>query len=115
MKHKDSDILANAGKRAHENAVSKGFWERGAEDAFQLVNQIAHMHAECSELMECVVRDPHAPGTRVPEITEEAEQCADLFLRLVDYCYARGIDLKHAAQLKHKYNEGRPHKHGKKV
>jgi NTP pyrophosphatase (non-canonical NTP hydrolase) len=110
-----TDILHNAGARAHELASRNGFWDGDKTDPTFLASKICLMHQELSELLEAVRKDPNAPCEKVPELTVEQEEVADLFLRLVDYCHARGIDLKTAAQLKHKFNESRPYKHGKRI
>lgn len=98
---------------ADENARAKGF-------THDTVKAIALMHQELSELLEAHRTDPEAycgkempNGDRLP-LTMEAEECADIFLRLANYCGARGIDLDRAVDLKHLYNTTRPHRHGKR-
>lgn len=100
--------LSALGSRVHATAVEKGFWPDGAN----LSEKVALMHQELSELLE-TLRKPPAASSKVPNITAEAEEAADVLLRLVDYCAARGIDLDKAVALKHLYNTTRPYKHGK--
>ena len=106
---------------AHRLAVAKGFWEEyqqipwSSNDAsLVLVKPIALMHSEVSELLDAVRINPDALCDKNVELTCEEEEVADIFLRLVDYCGARKIDLGHAAALKHEYNKTRPYKHGKR-
>lgn len=98
--------------KAHALAASKGFWNLlGLEGQ---IKAIALMHSEVSELLDAVRINPDAPCGKGIPLTAEQEECADIFLRLVDYCAARNIDLEHAAQVKHEYNKTRPYKHGKR-
>lgn len=61
-----------------------------------------------SEVVEC--------SDAVLEASEEheAEELADIFIRLVDYAAWRGIDLADAVDAKMAVNKTRPYKHGKK-
>lgn len=60
-----------------------------------------------SETIECcdsmLERDEH-----------EAEELADIFIRLVNFATWRGIDLQAAVDAKMEVNKSRPYKHGKK-
>ncbi len=94
-------------------ARAKGFWDDPDED-LNLARAIGLMHFEVSELLEAHRVDPKAPCGKVPGITREEEEVADIFLRLCNYCGARGINLGRVAALKHEYNKGRPARHGKR-
>ncbi len=94
-------------READALARSKGF-------EHDTVKAIALMHGELSELLEAHRTDPLAQCDKGLPLTAEAEECADLFLRLCNYCGARDIDLEFAATIKHNYNATRPHKHGKR-
>jgi NTP pyrophosphatase (non-canonical NTP hydrolase) len=61
-----------------------------------------------SEVVEC--------SDAVLEASEEheAEELADIFIRLVDYAAWRGIDLADAVDAKMAVNKTRPYKHGKR-
>ena len=115
----ETQTLATWCREAHRLAIGKGFWgdnpSLAAEDPVQLIAKIALMHSELSELLEAVREDPKAACGKSIGLTREEEEVADLFIRLADYCEARGIDLGWAASMKHEYNKGREHLHGKRL
>ncbi len=108
------EALRIARDNAHQNSKDHGFWAE-IPNTSRLLAALALMHSEISEVAEVIRKDPRAMSTKCPEITAEAEECADILLRLLDYCGARGIDLGTAAAAKHEYNKGRPHMHGKRA
>jgi len=55
--------------------------------------------------------DPQSKS--IPGFTHVAEEAADLMIRLLDFCGARGIPLGAAVLAKHAFNQTRPRKHGK--
>lgn len=86
-------------------------------DVGRMARFIVNLIGEASELWE---------ATRMGELDEpcdkkgcsltcEAEEMADLGIRLMDIAVARRIDLGEAMRLKAQYNEGRPYMHGKKA
>ena len=101
-------MLNELAKKAHENAVSKGFWDTiksGAEC-------IALMHSEVSEALEAM-RQGGGECDKIPEIGAIDEEMADVIIRVLDFCAANDIDIDKAVRLKMEYNEGRTHMHGK--
>jgi len=100
------------GHLARKLTDEKGF---GSEDTQAMsIARIALMHQELSEMLEAIRLPEPQMSKKVPSITLEAEELADLFLRLAQYAAIRGIDIDRAVSLKHEYNKGRPYKHGKK-
>lgn len=100
------------GHEAKRLADEKGF---GSEDSMMWsAMRIALMHQELSELLEAVRKPEVTMSEKVPTITLEAEEAADVFIRLAQYCAIRGIDLDDAVSRKHEYNKSRPFRHGKK-
>ncbi len=100
-------------KAVHQNATAHGFWPT-LRTVETWLSKIALIHSEASELTEAVRKgDPRRPCVKVPQITVEAEELADLVIRAMDYAEARKIDLMQAIFLKHAFNQTRPFKHGK--
>lgn len=117
-------------KAAHENAVSKGWWNK--EPSFGEV--IALIHSEASEALEDY-RNGYAPnemayiGETEDGLTYETEtqekpdwkpigipsELADIVIRVMDACGHYGIDLEQAITEKMAYNVTRPQRHGGKV
>lgn len=117
-------------KEAHDNAVSKGWWEE--ERSFGEI--IALIHSEASEALEDY-RDGLEPAEfRYEEKTEGGllithtrqksiywkpcgipSELADIVIRVFDACGRYGIDLERAVLEKMAYNATRPQRHGGKV
>lgn len=132
------DLMEKIQKRAHKCSRAHGFWD-GPENN-NIPTKLCLIHSEVSEWLEAFRKDPKAPcDKRVPipgtdgvsdqdskilsiidsggarPITKEEEEAADIFIRLLDLCEARGIDLARVTLAKMSYNEGRPHMHGKRI
>jgi len=88
-------------KIVHKIAKEKGFWEEDRNNA----ELIALMHSELSEALEAMRTDNWAMI---------AEELADVVIRVMDFCEARGINLEEEIINKLEYNKQRPYKHGKK-
>lgn len=87
----------------------QGFWSKGlltVEQArWEKSEKIALIHSEVSELLE---------GVREGKGREnEGEECADIVIRVMDYCEQYGIDLADFIERKMYKNYQRPFKHGK--
>ncbi|PWW06302.1 hypothetical protein DFQ01_103204 [Paenibacillus cellulosilyticus] len=118
-------------KAAHENAVSKGWWE---EDR-SFGETIALIHSEASEALEDhrnkkdfseVWYEYETPEGFIEETTDRElgdelgkpcgipSELADIVIRVFDACGQYGIDLETAITEKMAYNATRPQRHGGK-
>lgn len=114
--------------RAHGNSRAKGFWddEYGAQQVLEFPSadssaqkfanvvlryatpvRLALIHSEASEVLE---------NDRKEAVDEanEAEELADLIIRIGDLAGFKGIDLDKAVEAKMARNEERPPLHGKR-
>lgn len=115
--------------RAHQNSVTKGFWDqqvtgqrhqhsnpRAVEET--IPEKLCLIHSEVSEALEdyrersMVTR--LAGGPKGDKPIGFPSELADVFIRLADLCGALGIDLEREVEMKMAYNESRPHMHGKR-
>ncbi len=71
------------------------------------VAEIGLINTEVSELLEDVRKDR--------SIEKQAEELADITIRVMNYCNRKGIDLESAILKKHEKNMGRESLHGKLV
>lgn len=103
--------------QCHGNARNKGFWSSltGTKTDYLVYQEkLLRLITEVSELAEGY-RNGIATNDcdKVPGLSNEAEEVADIFIRLADFSAARGIDLELAIEKKMQYNATRPHLHGK--
>lgn len=110
------DAINRAQHNNHEAMKLKGFWDDEASyRPIGLVAKLGLITAEVAEVME-VARLKEVPASdKIPEFTAEEEECADVFLRLLDYCGARGIRLAEATLAKSEFNRTRAHKHNREA
>lgn len=106
--------IATLLKECHTSASLKGFWPDGLSR-----NKGEMMMLEVSEVaerLEAVRKSPERgsqPSEHIPDFTAEAEECADLVIRLADYCGGFAIPLAEAILAKMEFNASRPVKHNK--
>jgi NTP pyrophosphatase (non-canonical NTP hydrolase) len=85
------------------------------EDPRHCLSLMALLHTEVSEMSEAVRHIETKMSIKLPGETEEAEEAADVLLRLLDYCEFRGIPLGRVFVKKVLYNRTRLTRHGKRV
>ena len=83
-----------------------------ASDQHEAVS-IALMHSELSEALEAY-RHGNPASEHIPEFTAVEEEMADVVIRIMDHCAARGHRVADAILAKIVFNTDRPHKHGGK-
>lgn len=130
------DEMAKMQERCHNAAQAKGWYKTQRsplEFHMLMVSELAEATEECrsgrpliyqfqpvasedtlTEHLKAV--HPNSPDwqpARKPE--GEAIELADLFIRLMDYCQHRGIDLAEAVEMKLAYNKTRSERHGGKL
>lgn len=76
-----------------------------ADDKYILSTKIALIHSEVSEMLEGLRKG--IPDDHLPERSMEEVEAADIFIRLLDYCGARGLDIDGAIAEKRAYNAQR--------
>lgn len=94
----------------HNNAVVHGWWDTERNDG----EMIALMHSELSEALE-YIRRGNPNDDHCPEFNGAVVEFADVIIRIMDTCHAKGWPLAEAIVAKHEKNVSRPYKHGGKA
>lgn len=132
-------MLNELSKQIHENAKSKGFYEKEKN----IGEMLCLIHSEVSEALEAVrinkyysncceeqkwfikgMADKNYGATFNDDLVfkEQFEkmvknsfedELADVVIRVLDLCAFKGIDIESHIKAKMRYNALRPHKHGK--
>ena len=117
--------LNEISKQFHERAKQKGFWD----DKREIGTLLMLVVSELSEALEADRKNMHCDFDTFDKMNRNdiqfnqafyanikdsfEDEIADTFIRLFDLVGFLGIDIDRQIELKMKYNESRPHKHGK--
>ena len=106
------EVINELVQACYRNSAFKGFWEEKG-DPWNFGEKIALIHSELSEALEAI-REGNPPCPKDASMSTLEEEMADVVIRVMDFCYARGINLEQAIAKKHAVNVARPYKHGGK-
>ena len=114
-------------REAHRLSLRKGWWDdcrmtrknRKCDMEPSLVwakvpEKLALIHSEISEALESVRKGEALLFEKDGKPEGLGVELADAVIRIADLCEAVGVDLESCIKIKHRYNKGRPHKHGGK-
>lgn len=96
------EMLTNS---IHENARSKGFWDE--RDPNNVHCRLAMLMLITTEVAEA------AEACRKGDFENISEECADIIIRVLDFCGGLNIDIYTAINEKMAKNVNRPRLHGK--
>jgi NTP pyrophosphatase (non-canonical NTP hydrolase) len=121
----DINVLAYA---IYKNNVEKGFYEKEKN----IGEMLCLIHSEVSEALEADRKDRYSAGTMMNVLNGLVsdkdfvvaykkqvkgtfeEEMADIFIRVLDLCAFKGIDIEQHVKAKMRYNLSREKYHGKK-
>lgn len=123
-RNENRNYLNKLAEQAHKTAVEHGWWDGNGNDFGTI---IALCHSELSEALEeyrqgnpevYFVRN----GLKISDLSlwngekleGEITELADCIIRILDFCGHRKSDIQQVIDLKMKYNERRPYRHGGK-
>ncbi len=84
-------------------SAERGWWKPGDQfDPIIMASKIALIHSEVSEMLEGLRKG--LADVHLPHRSSEEVEAADIFIRLMDYCGARNLDILSAVIEKMEYN-----------
>lgn len=108
-------------KKAHENAVNKGFYDDGEKNIGELLMLVV---SELGEALEADRKNNYCTDDVIVSHSNNyfevnikdsfQDELADAVIRIADMAAYMAIDLEAHIIAKMRYNETRPAKHGKK-
>ncbi len=111
-----ADQIDELGRRVHAQLLSTGAYDVEPMPEWALAALKAGLIAsEAFELVEEIrAGREHEPSDKVPTITKEEDEYADMLARVLDYGAKRGLRGGYALAEKMRFNAFRPYKHGGK-
>jgi NTP pyrophosphatase (non-canonical NTP hydrolase) len=108
-------LFERMSEEINQNARNHGFWEdeENVNKDASTGLRLALVHSEISEALEAV-RKGNPPDDKVSEFSSVEAELADAVIRIMDYSKHNKLRLGQAILAKHKFNVGRPYRHGKK-
>lgn len=99
-------------KEIHETAVEKGWWDKEKDlSNISVAVKVLLIISELSEGVEALRGNRWEGSIGTGSFSEEL---ADAIIRILDLCFASGIDISWYINEKMKYNKNRPFRHGNK-
>lgn len=106
------EALISLGQQIYQINIKNGWYDSPRTPG----DEIALMHSEVSELLECVRNEQWRTefvGNDYKPVGAPSE-CADILIRLIDFCNRYQISLGKEVITKLEYNKSRTYRHGGK-
>jgi NTP pyrophosphatase (non-canonical NTP hydrolase) len=116
--HNQDDVIEDMTRQVLNCNEKNGWFEPGRsyDTPLDTGAELALIHSEVSETLEAYrergLEENTTPAGKPDDVGSE---CADVLIRLLDFCGRRGIDLSSEFDRKMAYNWTRSHRHGGKL